>query len=143
MSTSIKKDDVIEELKSLKLHKLLRVAYRCDYKHPSLVGLPELFVSTKTQDYWLRIITDGERITFAQKRFLFSQSNPLILYLDQKSLSLTLYCESTDLVLNHTLTQLALSLSKQTGCPWKLRQRPLIGALTANQQIKEAANGNV
>ena len=141
---NIKKHDVIEGLKSLKLHKLLRIAYRCRYDKQSLTGIPELFVSTKLNSYWLRIKVDKEKISPVQKHFLSSESNPMVLHIDQKKCRLTLYCKNTDLVLNHVLGQLALTFAKRSGHPWKLRQKPLERTPQwKNQKIKEVCYGSI
>ena len=141
-SINISRHDVIEGLKYLKLHRLLRFAYRFGSRD-SKAGIPDLFVSTKLKSYWLRIKLGREKTPPVQKRFLDSQSNPIILHLDQKNGRLILYCKNTDLVLNHTLGQLALTFAKRTGRPWQLKQRPLIKAVSENQKPKEAHNGSL
>lgn len=134
---SIKKDDVIESLRSLKLHKLMCIAHRLRQAKASLTGIPDLFLSTKRNRYWIGIRLGRQRMAPFQKRFLSSQSNPMLLHLDPKNGRLTLYCKHTDLIINYTLGQLALTFARRTGRPWQLKQRPLVEA------TKEELNGNI
>ena len=77
----IKARDIFDHIRSLKA--IVTLVYRFEPGKLSLRGVPDLFICTALDDYWVEVKIDQDKLSAMQRRFLQAVKKPVILE-DQK-----------------------------------------------------------
>ncbi len=115
--------DIINYIKSFKT--IVTLVYRFEPGRFSLRGVPDLFVCTTLDNYWVEVKMDHDKLSLMQRRFLQAVKKPVVLEVKNKTREINIYIKHNAVYSQNLFSSLTDLLCLTTRVKWTLNSYPL------------------